>query len=617
MALLPNFTISGDTSPMWTEVTGDGQALDSSWHGPNHTAAQTWIQDAARAAHGTFGVKTTGFKDEQNAGAASMDMHIGAPGAYNRANGTSMVEGDEEWVGCALWFPTNFPGTGSWGNIWEFASGHSTTHPRYGTGFDITDPTRLRWEIKEGLHPDPGTGNSNPILPPNGNGYNATETLLGPGGPPSRTVFTKGVWHYFIRHTIFRARSPGVAELWHMEQGGSWAKLYSNKNDGTALINRLPHPTWYYNDQFGAPGEGSTTHPRLFIYRVYRGNTAFDRANDVVYWADGFVRRQSFQQVVDEFGGSGVSVPDPPDPAAGHLRIGNATPTGGATSAGDVDTKRVIKRGVGAGNTVAFDQGYQYEAGPVSGGVQVKRMVVYDDDGANGLPGSRLGMSDPITLAQGAVLAWVSYPFSTPVVATGDQVYIGMIYGGPGTGQFGYTSITGQGWRNTDTYSDGPSNPFGINPTVINIEPAVVLDYTLTGDTVAPVFQFATVQDNVLLMAYDEGFDSASVPATSDFVVTVNLTPWGISNVVLSNATVQLTLSNAVAVGDIVTIAYTQPGSGALQDLTGNKSASLSQQSVSNVTVLIGGRVIDPTSRVAIARRIDVADRRAGEGGGL
>ena len=33
-----------------------------------------------------------------------------------------------------------------------------------------------------------------------------------------------------------------IFEMWHREEGGSFIKIYSNQNDGSALINRPRHP---------------------------------------------------------------------------------------------------------------------------------------------------------------------------------------------------------------------------------------------------------------------------------------------------------------------------------------------------------------------------------------
>ena len=221
----------------------------------------------------------------------------------------------------------------------------------------------------------------------------------------------------------------------------------------------------------------------------------------------------------------------------------------------------MLKRGVGVGNTVACDQGYAYLTGPSSGGAQPLRMIVHDDDAGGGLPGSLKGVSDEVNLAQGAAAAWVSFPFSTPAQIAGDQLYFGLISGLGGISSYNYSDVPGGGYRLGDTYADGPSNPFGPSPVVLAIEPGFVLDYTVAGDTVAPVFQSADAQAGIILAHYSEALDQGNIPASSSFAVTVNGQTWPLLAVVgMSGADVQVFLANPVRADDIVTLAYTQPG---------------------------------------------------------
>jgi len=711
MALLPDYTVSGDTTPIWSE-TVNGIAIDSSQYGfpisggttRIYTKAQVWTQDSTRKRHGTYGVKCTSFHDATNLANNHSSMGMGIIVDMGRPAGVKLVEGDEEWIGWSWYFPSSWPGVsgGTWCILWEWGSGDVTKHPRNGSGFQAWDPNRLTWLMHNGRTQNPG-GEAGFDL--NGT-YNVEETILGGTGLPP---FTKDVWHDFYMHTIYRAKTNGVVELWHRQEGQSFAKLYSNKNDGTAIINRAPHPTWHWNAAYDVPGgtgtAGSSNDGAHWIgYRVYRSQGTWNTTHDMIYWADGFFRRQSEQAILNEFAasqspsaptitsftptsgtagvtsvtingtnftstgtitfngvavisaafidssqitatvpptattgkiqvtttaGTGISLTDftvgatsapvLPDPAVNHLRIGNSQ-EGAYTTGVLPDTKRVIKRNVGAGKTAIIDQAYALVAGDPSAGAETLRLVVYDDDGATALPGTLLGSSDQASVAQAAAAAWVSFTFTTPVVVNGGtsgDVYFGLHFGGPGSVSFSYQSATGQGWRIADTYSDGPSNPFGINPVVINIEPSFVVDYTLTGDTVAPVFVAATVTNTALELNYDEALDPTSIPASSAFAVTVNQLPWPISSVSIVGSSVQLLLGQAVNPDDIVTVAYTVPGANEIQDAAGNPSVSLTAQAVGNQTQPpVNQRSISPAQRTATARVI-TASRRPAAGGGL
>ena len=74
------------------------------------------------------------------------------------------------------------------------------------------------------------------------------------------------------------------------------------------------------------------------------------------------------------------------------------------------------------------------------------------------------------------------------------------------------------------------------------------------------------------------------VPATSAFTVLVNSAPRTVSAVVISGTKVQLTLANAIAYGDVVTIAYTKPALNPLQTNSAGLAASLTAQTVTNST---------------------------------
>ena len=105
-----------------------------------------------------------------------------------------------------------------------------------------------------------------------------------------------------------------------------------------------------------------------------------------------------------------------------------------------------------------------------------------------------------------------------------------------------------------------------------------------TPDTTAPALSSATVNGTTLVLTYNEALDDTSTPAASDFEVTVASSDVTVNNVAVSGATVTLTLATAAAHGDTVTLDYTPPASGAIQDAAGNDAASLSGQSVTNNT---------------------------------
>ena len=90
-----------------------------------------------------------------------------------------------------------------------------------------------------------------------------------------------------------------------------------------------------------------------------------------------------------------------------------------------------------------------------------------------------------------------------------------------------------------------------------------------------------------LTLTFDEAL-TADVPATSAFTVTAGGAMVAVSGVANSGATSVLTLASAVAQGATVTVSYTTPGSGGLQDAAGNEVASFTAQAVTNSSTVDG-----------------------------
>ncbi|MCH1499753.1 MAG: heparin lyase I family protein, partial [Akkermansiaceae bacterium] len=119
--------------------------------------------------------------------------------------------------------------------------------------------------------------------------------------------------------------------------------------------------------------------------------------------------------------------------------------------------------------------------------------------------------------------------------------------------------------------------------------PSTVSDWVngTTTDTTAPTFQSAATSTDgtKVILTYNEALSSTTA-AASDFTIEVDGSDATISNVATSGTTVELTLSSAVAYGQTVTVAYTDPTSGndshAIQDAAGNDADNLSATAVAN-----------------------------------
>ncbi len=106
-----------------------------------------------------------------------------------------------------------------------------------------------------------------------------------------------------------------------------------------------------------------------------------------------------------------------------------------------------------------------------------------------------------------------------------------------------------------------------------------------SSDTIPPVLVTTTVENDIIILTYDEALDGHSDPEMTDFVVTVNGAPVAIAQVDADGSTVTVTLSSPVSETDVVAISYT-PGSFPIQDVAGNDAVAFSGQSVTPVDTI-------------------------------
>jgi Family of unknown function (DUF6298)/Putative collagen-binding domain of a collagenase len=134
--------------------------------------------------------------------------------------------------------------------------------------------------------------------------------------------------------------------------------------------------------------------------------------------------------------------------------------------------------GTTSGHKVAFKHSLP-EAGTVSAvsvflnglregaGSQPIEAVIYDDDGANGAPGTLLATSEIVAIPDRAPFQWVEFPLATPVTLARGRYYLGFLMGGnPGTGRDTHGAylcelVDASQRGNVDAYANGPSEVFG------------------------------------------------------------------------------------------------------------------------------------------------------------
>jgi len=114
----------------------------------------------------------------------------------------------------------------------------------------------------------------------------------------------------------------------------------------------------------------------------------------------------------------------------------------------------------------------------------------------------------------------------------------------------------------------------------------------------APTFQSAatSTDGSTVTLTYDETLSSTTA-ATTDFEVTTDSDPSEVTEVAVSGATVELTLTTPVFKDQSVTVAYTDPSGSndadAVQDSAGNDAASLSATTVTNNSTYVQGLQVE------------------------
>ncbi len=105
---------------------------------------------------------------------------------------------------------------------------------------------------------------------------------------------------------------------------------------------------------------------------------------------------------------------------------------------------------------------------------------------------------------------------------------------------------------------------------------------TVTPDTTSPTVESAVVNGDTVTLVFSEALSSTSTPIGTTF--TINGSTSTVSSVSISGTTVTLTLSAPVVSTQVITISYTVPLTGTLQDSSGNTVTAFSNRSVTNQT---------------------------------
>ena len=195
---------------------------------------------------------------------------------------------------------------------------------------------------------------------------------------------------------------------------------------------------------------------------------------------------------------------------------------------------------------------------------------------AQTVPLNGLFVMPPQTI--GSALAFT--PAASPAIF--GRCYVRLLANGTNAPDFSSFTHHGSssGWDNTsgilnyvDFWYDGVTEFYAVNQDV-DAAPVVIPSVSAA--------EISASTPTVVTLTFSSSMSAASVPAASAFVISNSGGADTVTNVAISGATVTLTKSRSTLSADVVTLAYTTPGSNPLVSSAGVAAASFSGRAVNN-----------------------------------
>ncbi|MCW3028692.1 MAG: hypothetical protein JWN81_1903 [Solirubrobacterales bacterium] len=150
------------------------------------------------------------------------------------------------------------------------------------------------------------------------------------------------------------------------------------------------------------------------------------------------------------------------------------TTVGAGTDTFLADRKRVNRYALAAPGSVTKLSIYLAPTATV--GQQLLKGLIYAD--SSGAPGALLGVSEPLTFKNTNAAGWYDLVFSSPVKLAAGNYWIGVITGASSyVAGFRYDAVSGARDYNANTYTSGPTNPFG-TPSIDPEQTSLYATYT-------------------------------------------------------------------------------------------------------------------------------------------
>jgi hypothetical protein len=298
------------------------------------------------------------------------------------------------------------------------------------------------------------------------------------------------------------AGSETFRGLIYADSGGAPGKLLGTTNELTFTNS---NPAGWYDMAFATPvslsqgtywiGFISGGTPQIATMRwdsvagsrAYNGDTYSDGAADPFGAVGGTDDEQMSLYATLNTSGQTAPAPSPsptptptrtpspsPTPSPGSAKLGKST-VGGSSDSFAQDRKRVNRYQLSTGASITQLSIYLAPTG-VSG-QQLIKGVVYADSG--GAPGALLATSNVLTFRSTDAAGWYDLVLPTTLQVSAGAYWIGVITGATsGVTGFRWDSVTSSRIYNANSYSSGPSNPFGSTYTTDNEQMSIYAVYT-------------------------------------------------------------------------------------------------------------------------------------------
>ena len=281
--------------------------------------------------------------------------------------------------------------------------------------------------------------------------------------------------------------NPFGAATKDSEQASIYATYTPSKPPASPPVNTAP-PTVSGTAQTGQTLNASTgtwsENPTTYAYQWQRCNSSgatcslISGATTHLYTVASADVGSTLRATVTASNSAGSSTPAS---SAQTAVVQQAPPTFGKTTIGAssdayaANRKRVSLYTLPSTGSVSKLSIYLQPSG-VSG-QQVLEGIVYANSA--GTPAALLGTSSPLTFHSTNTAGWYALTFGTPLRLAAGSYWIGVITGATSdVAGFRYDSVSKSRVYNTNTYTSGPSNPFGGSLTTDSEQMSLYATYT-------------------------------------------------------------------------------------------------------------------------------------------